>query len=169
MVKLSTPQLNTRGSPLQPPKSVSSTHKKRSTHPSVQRKKCQFNTNASVWQKIAGVLHWRFFLLNLRLFCVEMTVVKWRFLCVEITLFLCLTKDFGGRKGVARLSWTDVLNWRVCWTKVGCVELRSAPIYNRSVTKLTTITIFFSGIMSSLVSKWNFQSFLVSSPFDHLF
>ena len=48
-----------------------------------------------------------------------MTVVlKWRFLCVELTLFLCLTKDFGGWKGVARLCWTDVLNWRVCWTKV---------------------------------------------------
>ena len=122
---------------------VSSTHKKRQFNTLVTStpKTRQFNTKTSVssTQKKFGAekewsLHWTNVLNWGGLCwtegystggCVELTlfmcwtdafVLKWRFLCRSDGVELTDVLNFGGWKGVALLWWTDMLNWRVCWT-----------------------------------------------------
>ena len=125
----STPQLNTRATAFQPPKSVSSTRQMSQFYarkPSVQHT-LQFNTQKSVisYKTLsyfcltdAFVFNWRFFCSTIG--CVELTVFGLNWLVCWPHDFLCWTevfcvemRDFGGWKGV--LNWsvelTGVLKW----------------------------------------------------------
>ena len=141
----STPQINTRTTPFQPPKSVSSTrqmhrfntknrqfntpvsstHKKRQLDTKKRlfnTKKRQFNTPASLTQKLFFigfffVLNWRFFVLNCRVCWTE------SFWCWTDG-FLCWA-DGCVELTIFYVELTGVLNWRflsvklthLCWTE----------------------------------------------------